>query len=70
VARENEACDGRALAAVARAPNMPSRVGLAFTLPRAEAPFNCPAVSLTEFPVTARPLAKLVRDIARPAVPA
>ena len=70
VGRENAACDGRALAGVARAPSMLSRVGLAFTLPRAEAPFNWPEESLTELPATDRPPMKLFRDMALPAVAA
>ena len=70
VERENAAGDGRALAGVARAPSTLLRVGLAFNLPRAEAPFNWLLESLTELPATGRPPAKLSRDIARPAVPA
>ena len=70
VGRENAACDGRTLAEVARAPSMLSCVGVAFTRFRADAPLNWPALSLTEFPATARPLMKLLRDIARPAVEA
>ena len=70
VDRESAADDGRALAGVARAPSMLSRVGLAFSLPRAEAPLNWPEESLTEFPPTERPPTRLSRDMARPAVAA
>lgn len=68
--RENAADDGRALANVARAPSMLSRVGLAFSLPRAEAPLSWPDESLTELPATDRPPIKFSRDIPLPAVAA
>ena len=68
VGRENAACDGRARAGAARAPSMLSRVGLAFTLPKAEAPFNCLAESLSELLATDRPPIKLSRDMPLPAV--
>lgn len=70
VDRENADCDGRALAGVARAPSMLSRVGLAFTLPRAEAPLNWLEESFTELPPTDRPPTRFSRDMARPAVAA
>ena len=64
VGRENADCEGLAAVSPARAPSTACRLGLASSLPSAEAPLNCAGETLTEFPRTGMPRSRLLRDIA------
>jgi hypothetical protein len=68
VGRENADAEGLTDAGLEFAPTLLCAVGVAFGRLMVEAPLKLVGVSLTELPATDRPLAKLDRDIARPAV--
>lgn len=64
VGRENELLCGLAAGIPALGPRLAERVGVAFSRPKLPAPRRSFAVTLTEFPRTAIPRSKLLRDIA------
>lgn len=64
VGRENELFCGLAAGIPAFGPRLAERVGVAFSRPKLLAPRKSLADTLTEFPRTAIPRSKLLRDMA------